>query len=312
MINFRFHIVSLIAIFLALALGVVIGAGVVDRGVVDALNNRLDRVEARSDDIRAERDAVTGERDELTEAVGQLSPHAADSVLVGDDLSMIAVRGIDDDAVARVVELAQTNGGAAVPGVLWIEDRFALDQDGDVEALAGIIGEPPGRAGVVRRAAWQALAARLAEGASPSSTEPDLLTALADADFLSFEAGTEGASITDVAGSDAYSLVVGAGASVPTSDVVLSLASALAAADLPLVVADIHDPDADPPVERGASLARLRAGDLATSVSTVDDLDRPEGPITVVLALGGLLGLAPAVGHYGLGADTTMMPAPAT
>ena len=36
MINFRFHVVSLIAIFLALALGVVIGAGVIDRGVVDA------------------------------------------------------------------------------------------------------------------------------------------------------------------------------------------------------------------------------------------------------------------------------------
>ena len=43
MINFRFHVVSLIAIFLALALGVVIGAGVIDRGVVDTLNSRLDQ-----------------------------------------------------------------------------------------------------------------------------------------------------------------------------------------------------------------------------------------------------------------------------
>ena len=47
MINFRFHVVSLIAIFLALALGVVIGAGVIDRGVVDTLNNRLDSVESQ-------------------------------------------------------------------------------------------------------------------------------------------------------------------------------------------------------------------------------------------------------------------------
>ena len=54
MINFRFHVVSLIAIFLALALGVVIGAGVIDRGVVDTLNNRLDRVEAKSDRIQSE------------------------------------------------------------------------------------------------------------------------------------------------------------------------------------------------------------------------------------------------------------------
>ena len=48
MINFRFHVVSLIAIFLALALGVVIGAGVIDRGVVDALDNRLDTRRVRS------------------------------------------------------------------------------------------------------------------------------------------------------------------------------------------------------------------------------------------------------------------------
>ena len=31
MINFRFHLVSLIAVFLALALGVVMGATVIDR-----------------------------------------------------------------------------------------------------------------------------------------------------------------------------------------------------------------------------------------------------------------------------------------
>ena len=47
MINFRFHIVSLIGIFLALALGIVIGAGVIDRGIVDTLDNRLDNVEAQ-------------------------------------------------------------------------------------------------------------------------------------------------------------------------------------------------------------------------------------------------------------------------
>jgi Copper transport outer membrane protein, MctB len=309
MINFRFHIVSLVAIFLALALGVVVGAGVIDRGVVDALNNRLDRVEARSDDIRAERDAVSGERDELTEAVRQLSPHAVDAVLIGEDVTMIAVRGVDNDAVAHVVELAHTDGGADVPGILWIEDRFALEQEGDVEALAAIVGEPSGRASVVRRAAWQALAARLADGTSPTAGT-DLLAALADEHFVSFDPGTDGAAIADVAGNDAYTVVVGTQGAVASTDIVLPFASALAAADLSVVVADVFDPDAEPPVERGASLARLRAGDVATSVSTVDDLDRPEGPVTVVLALAGLLGPAPAVGHYGLGPDTTLMPAP--
>ena len=65
MINFRFHVVSLIAIFLALALGVVIGAGVIDRGVVDALDNRLDSVESKSDRIQGENDALTDRNDQM-------------------------------------------------------------------------------------------------------------------------------------------------------------------------------------------------------------------------------------------------------
>ena len=57
MINFRFHVVSLIAIFLALALGVVIGAGVIDRGVVDTLEQpaRQRRVEVGSHPERERR-----------------------------------------------------------------------------------------------------------------------------------------------------------------------------------------------------------------------------------------------------------------
>ena len=40
MINFRFHVVSLIAIFLALALGVVMGYGVLGQPTVDTLQGR--------------------------------------------------------------------------------------------------------------------------------------------------------------------------------------------------------------------------------------------------------------------------------
>jgi len=39
MINFRFHLVSLIAVFLALGLGILVGSTVVDQVIVD----RLDR-----------------------------------------------------------------------------------------------------------------------------------------------------------------------------------------------------------------------------------------------------------------------------
>ena len=40
MISFRFHVVSITAVFLAIAIGVVVGSTYVDRAIVDTLRNR--------------------------------------------------------------------------------------------------------------------------------------------------------------------------------------------------------------------------------------------------------------------------------
>ena len=66
---------------------------------------------------------------------------------------VVAVRGVDEDAVNRTVDLAR-QAGAAVPGVVWLEDRWALDDD-DVQALAhasALVGITE-RAGARRRCA---------------------------------------------------------------------------------------------------------------------------------------------------------------
>src|SRR4029077_16774533 len=44
-LNLRYHVVSLVAVFLALGIGVIMGATVIDRVTVDQLRNRLDSVE---------------------------------------------------------------------------------------------------------------------------------------------------------------------------------------------------------------------------------------------------------------------------
>ena len=135
MINFRFHLASLIAIFLALALGVVVGAGVIDRGVVDTLNNRLDSVERTSDRIKGENSQLRSENSELTQAIGELQCPAVADALVAEDIGIIAVRGVDEDVVNNTVAAAQCAGGT-VTGKLWLEDKWALANDDDIAAMA--------------------------------------------------------------------------------------------------------------------------------------------------------------------------------
>ncbi len=308
MINFRFHVVSLIAIFLALALGVVIGAGVIDRGVVDALDSRLNTVERNSDRIKSENDALSDRNNQMQDVIGDLQPFAVSGRLLGDDVGVVAVRGVDGDRVKAVVTASQ-QADATATGTLWLEDKWALADDDSVKALQDALGTTTKNKANLRTEGLQQVAQRLASPELPTAGEQDLLAVLQDAGFLGFDAFGD-SKIADFPGRGAgIVLVVGNGASVDPALVTLPAAKALHAAEVPLVVASVWEEVADGP-ERADAVQPIRDDELATSVSTVDDLDLAEGPATVVLALSDLFLPQPVVGHYGYGPDAKPLPDP--
>ena len=311
MINFRFHLASLIAIFLALALGVVIGAGVIDRGVVDALDNRLNRVEANANRIQDENDALRDELSEKDGVIESLGNQTVTGKLSNADVGLVAVRGVDGDRVEQTATSLRA-AGATVTGVLWLESPWALDDDDEVTSLANVIGSSARRPTTLRTQAWEQIGTRL--GQSPLTVAAggdDLLRELDDAGFVSFEAPSTGGDLTQFPGVAASMvLIVGTDADVPTDDVVMPASTAIAGERLALVAADLYAADAPDAGSRGSAFAELRNSALSTVVSTVDDLDRPQGPLTVTLALSALLRIPPDVGHYGLGTDTVLLPEP--
>jgi hypothetical protein len=306
MINFRFHVVSLIAIFLALALGVVIGAGVIDRGVVDTLNNRLDNVEAKSDRIKSQNDVLNDRNQQLSNVVGDLQPFAVGSRLVGDEVGIVAVRGVDGDRVSAVVTAAQ-QADATVTGTLWLESKWALSNDDDVEALQNALGSTTKNKNALRDEGYQQLARRL--GAPESVGDQDLLEVLQKAGFLGFDSVGQ-STVTSFPGRDGgVVLAVGNKGSVAPNLVAAPLASALHASEVPVVVAGDWVEVTDGPA-RNDAVQPIRDGALARTVSTVDDLDLVEGPATTVLALSDLFLTSPVVGHYGYGPNTQPLPDP--
>ncbi len=186
MINFRFHLASLIAIFLALALGVVVGAGVIDRGVVDTLNGRLDSVESQANRIQGENDVLRGEVAELTDAIGAMECPAVNNTMLAEDVGIVAVRGVDDARVKDTIAAA-TCGGGTVTGTLWLEDKWALANDDDVAEMAQAVGSSSKRKETVRTAAWKQLVERLQSPPPPGDLSTDFLTTLEDAEFVTFE-----------------------------------------------------------------------------------------------------------------------------
>jgi hypothetical protein len=306
MISFRFHIVSLTAVFLALAIGVVVGTTYVDRAVVDSLETRVDRVSKNLDDRKAENDLLSDEVHDLRGYAGVSAPFAVTGRLHDVPVVLVAVRGTSSSAADQTVVLAR-KAGASVAGVAWLEKKWALTDAADHDALATAAGvSSQGSNTKVRSAALGALVAAL--GPQLPGTDPTLAPALLErvvqAGFLSVDPQGNGApSLSSMAGrSPRLLLITGTDAAEDLAAVVAQLARTGVAARLPTVLADAYVQHDDGP-KRGATMGKLVDDALRKQIAAVDDLELPEGQAAALLALADPEASRNAHYGYGSGSD---------
>jgi hypothetical protein len=311
MINFRFHLVSLVAVFLALTVGIVMGATVIDRAIVDGLNDRIDAVGRKADQRKKESDAFGAEVSRLNEFVDEATPYIVEGRLPGVPVVVVATRGVSSDAVKAQVDVLK-QAGATVAGVVWLETSWAL-KGGDADKLATALGESSHDPTALREAAWRALATRLHDGqASPVITTPtdaqrpntDVLANLVSAGFVQLDSlGNGQIDEASFPGRDAHAVLI-TGAGSDPGNLVRAGARFLSTAGMPTVVGEIYAAGAGQP-DRGETLATIRGDGALSGVSTVDDVEISEGRIAVALASSDLGRQPPVAGHYGYGDGAT-------
>jgi hypothetical protein len=313
MISFRFHVVSITAVFLAIAIGVVVGTTYVDGAVVDGLRNRINSVEDNLDTRREENEQL---EDELEDARGYIEATADFAVtdrLTDVPVLLVAVRGVDESVVERTVALAR-RAGATVPGVAWIETGWSLEDEDARTALAEIVdGDPDDDPEDLWAAAWEAAVEELAaadadplDGTSgaPTGTEPTstVLAALTEGGFLNVDAfGDSTSALTDLAGEGPRVLVLtGPRAQAELAPVVPVLVAAVVDGDLPTVVADVHVEAPEAP-GRGEDLREVLPEELRERLVLVDHADLLEGQVSAVLALAAVADAQLLGTQYGYG-----------
>jgi Copper transport outer membrane protein, MctB len=309
MINFRFHLISLVAVFLALALGVVMGSTVIDRAIVDRLSSQIESVRQRSDARRQENLALKAQIDGLQAFIDQAVPQVVRSRLQGVPVAVVAMRGVEGDTVRAAAETLRTSG-AALAGVAWIEPSIAAADPATETKLAQVIGAPPGQGVAARDVAVQALGHRLTAGAAATartaaSAPSDLLVALAGAGFLAFD--SLGGPQVDLAAWPAPGsrllVIDGTQAKMETTIATLPLIQSASAAGAAVTLAEVFRPTSLVR-SRGTVIRSVReTPDLASRVATVDDLEEIRGRVALVLAVEEV-GHGRA-GHYGEGPGAT-------
>lgn len=300
--NFRFHLVSLVAVFLALALGIGMGVTVIDRALVEQLQGRLDDVRNQVDDANARSDALGVEIDRANQFREAVEPYVIDGTLTGSSVTLVVVEGTDQATIDSLREDLQV-AGANVNGQLTFTNSSRLDAQDVAANVAETLELSESDSDEIRQTMLARVAAVLA-GATPSGE----LRTLIDDGVLRWdgEQTLEDAEFVD------NKLVVASQFSVEAGneDVSIPLVELLSAQPTRRVVA--AEPGSDPGVdssgEREIFVGPLRSDqEVNNRVSSVDNLESAEGRTAVVLALSDL---PEEVGHYGVGpnADALIPP----
>ena len=334
MVTFRFYLVSIVAFFLALAVGVVLGS-VLDGGISDSLKDRLAGVEANLNETVASIDEKNAEIKDLQEYVDASAPFAVEGQLPETTAVVVIEPGIELGPVQDLV-LRLRQSGASVAGILALEPSWNLKDKADREQLALIAEAADVSVAQLQGAVWDLIlrpaeaesanassttttTTTLAAGQDPGSTVPvtttvpapsldisnnAVLKQLQEAGFVKL-LNVDG---TDGAGGQRLSLFVVTGTNSSlgkpgsASGELVEAASAL---KIPTVLAELFvpaPPEQENPAQRGDILRSAVAG-RELKISTVNDLDLVAGRVAAVLAAADLQKGTSGNFGYGPGVD---------
>jgi Copper transport outer membrane protein, MctB len=122
-IDFRYHLVSIIAIFLALALGLVVGASALRGPLVDQLKNRSSQLEKDNEGLRNQNRSLDQMNGYDNQVVDGVAPQVVDGQLKGESVLFIEAPGADDQMRAKTADLV-SKAGARISGFVTLQDKF--------------------------------------------------------------------------------------------------------------------------------------------------------------------------------------------
>ena len=308
MIDFRYHLVSIVSIFMALAVGIVLGAGPLKGQISDTLTSevtqlREDRTALRTE-LEAARKAATA-HDDFTQAA---RARLVGGTLVDAKVALVVLPNADADDTKAVIDTLRA-AGATVVSQTTIRDTW-VPKDDDAKAKQLELATEQRRA-LGLPVADKANLAPLDEVLAQALLAPDAadvsdagkaaLDALAGANLIDAEA----ADLTRASSAVLVSAPIKGDGATERDRQAARLAALAAAMDRAGRGAVLAEDVGVTGFQGGASVVRAARGDAATSraLSTVDDISLSLGQVSVVYAL--VEQLAGDVGQYGLGAGVS-------
>ena len=277
-ISFRYHIVSLVAVFLALALGIVIGTTALNGPITSDLRHQVNDLKAERSQLAGQVKSLQGQVDTAGQFATTFGPQVVAGALKGTSLLVVGLPGTStgmQDGIAGQLSAA----GAQITGRVQLAASFTdPTQANQISDLATGPTHPLGITLPTTSDARQLGAALLAFVLTGHGEATDLKTVLTS--FAGLHMIT-----SDPAGVEPAKTVVVVGNGSQPQDgyggqAELDLVSALTSSGGTVVVAG------DTGSAQGNGIvAMVRDGTARSAVSTVDNADSPFGQVSTALAV---------------------------
>src|SRR6516225_3672535 len=313
MISLRQHAFSLAAVFLALAVGVVLGSGFLSDTLLSSLRDEKRDLYTQISGLNDQKNMLTEKLSAANNFDNQLMGRIVHDALGAKTVVVFRTPDAKDDDVAAVSKIVGQAGGT-VTGTVSLTQEF-VDAN-SAEKLRTVVNSsilPAGQQLSTKlidqgSQAGDLLGIALLINTNPSVPPVDdpqrdtVLASLRDTGFINYQAGEHMPAANAALVITAGSLPQDAGNQGAT---VARFSAALAPHGSGTLVAG-----RDGSAAGGAAVAVTRAdAGMSSAISTVDDIDAAPGRITAVLGLHDLVN-GGHVGQYGTGHGATSITVP--
>jgi hypothetical protein len=302
-INFRYHVVSLTAVFLALAIGLVVGTAALNGPVADSLKDQVSALSKDNSNFRAQANQYREELNRAQDFATEVAPALLNGKLTGRKLLLVGLPGSQD--YVELVRSMLTVAGATVTAKVTVQDKF-FDPANNTELLDLAMqgsqpsipaeGLPVNSDGVETSSALLAVALQQRPSEVAAEDLTAVLTAFTKQGYIAVDRGAVGG---------AEATVIVSGLPPVDKDAAKKTQSAVTLAtqfakNKPLVVAGngVGDGNLVSEIRRDPTLVR--------TISTVDNGSTTQGQVATALAVAERV-VQGRVGQYGLSAGAASL-----
>lgn len=314
MIDFRYHLVSIVAVFLALGIGVLMGSAVLGENIVANLESQLKTIRATNEDHRQTILDLEQQISFDDEFANEVQPILIEGALTGREIVILSIEGTSGGFADDITALIEEAGGE-VASVITTRDRVSLEDETTIDQLALLLGSSSSDADEMRAELGTELGDRIGKAVrgavgveglgnvDPRDVLQEFVTQLEDGGYIDVAVADGGELVPEDA---AVLVLAGSDADPPfrINEYVRTLSTSIAAHDVAVVLAE-------PDRSIWAAVQMIRSDEEARAlVTTVDQATVTAGETAAILSLEestqGVRGR-----HYGVGSGAeSILPEP--